>query len=71
MSRRRRNPGVRGYFLNLAGVSESWATARARATREGRSLRWVLVQALTAYGSGEWSPPPVVEVEKKDLTASR
>ena len=35
---------------------EIHGAAVARAQREGRSLRWILIQALRAYGSGQWGP---------------
>lgn len=35
--------------------------ARARALRDGTTLRSVLVQALTEYAAGHWTPGPGAE----------
>ena len=32
--------------------------ARARARREGTTLRWILLQALREYAAGTWTPHP-------------
>ena len=31
-------------------------TARARAVKDGTTLRWVLLQALRDYATGRWTP---------------
>jgi hypothetical protein len=31
--------------------------ARARADAQGRPLRWIIVEALRAYGARTWTPP--------------
>lgn len=47
-----------GYYYLRAVPTEVLSRARARAAAEGRTLKWVLVHALRAYGEGEWSPLP-------------
>lgn len=36
--------------------AEVHAKAKERATAEGRSLRWVILQALRLYGLYRWTP---------------
>ncbi len=46
------------HYLLRDIPDEIHAAALERARAESRTLRWVLVQMLVAYGSGAWSPPP-------------
>ena len=47
-----------GIYL-VRGVSRDLQrTARARAVREGTTLRAVLVKALADYAAGNWTPRP-------------
>jgi hypothetical protein len=42
----------------VRGVSRDLhRAARLRATSQGITLRWVVVQALEAYSAGTWTPP--------------
>jgi hypothetical protein len=38
--------------------AESWRAALERARGEGRTIRWVLLQAVAAYAEGRWTPEP-------------
>jgi predicted HicB family RNase H-like nuclease len=41
----------------VRGVSRDLhRTARLRAVSQGTTLRWVVLQALQAYGAGTWTP---------------
>ena len=47
-----------GIYL-LRGISHDLQrAARVRATREGTTLRWVLLQGLREYAAGTWTPKP-------------
>ncbi len=42
----------------VRGVSRDLhRAARLRATSQGATLRWVVLQALQAYSAGTWTPP--------------
>ncbi len=42
----------------VRGVSRDLhRAARLRAVSQGTTLRWVVLQALQAYGAGSWTPP--------------
>jgi predicted HicB family RNase H-like nuclease len=43
--------------LRIRGVSRAvHRAARLRAVSQGATLRWVVLQALEAYGGGTWTP---------------
>lgn len=45
-----------GIYLVRGVPRDLQRAARARAVREGTTLRWVLVQALRDYAAGTWTP---------------
>ena len=47
-----------GIYLVRGLPRDLQNTARARAVREGTTLSAVLVQALSDYAAGTWSPRP-------------
>ena len=52
---------ISGIYL-LRGVSRDLQrAARARAVREGTTLRRVLAQGLQEYAAGSWTPSPEAE----------
>lgn len=48
----------RGSFYLRSVSMTVIARARFRAHHEGRTMRWVMIQALHAYGTGQWTPQP-------------
>ena len=42
--------------VTARSARELQRTARARAVRDGTTLRWVLLQALRDYATGRWTP---------------
>jgi hypothetical protein len=46
----------RGIYLVRDVPRDLQRTARARAVRDGTTLRWVLLQALRDYATGRWTP---------------
>jgi len=45
-----------GIYLVRGVPRDLQRAARARAVREGTTLRWVLLQALRDYAAGTWTP---------------
>jgi hypothetical protein len=45
-----------GIYLVRDVPRDLQRTARARAVRDGTTLRWVLLQALRDYATGRWTP---------------
>jgi len=51
---------VRGVSRNLHRA------ARRRATSQGTTLRWVVLQALRTYSAGTWTPPDETPAARAD-----
>ena len=47
---------ITGIYLVRGVPRDLQRAARARAGREGTTLRWVLLQALGDYAAGTWTP---------------
>jgi len=45
-----------GIYLVRDVPRDLQRTARARAVKDGTTLRWVLLQALRDYATGRWTP---------------
>lgn len=46
------------------------APARAKAAREGRAIRWILLAALSAYADGAWTPASTPEPARRKSAPS-
>jgi hypothetical protein len=51
--------GGMGHFHLRDLDDEVHSQALARAQSEGRTLSWVIRQALAAYAAGTWAPPAI------------
>lgn len=47
-----------GIYLVRGVPRDLQRAARSRATADGTTLQWVLIQALRDYSSGAWTPRP-------------
>jgi len=50
-----------GIYLVRDVSRDLQRSARARAVKDGTTLRWVLLQALRDYAAGRWTPRRAAE----------